>query len=69
MQRIVNEEMEEDFQEAKPLMTINQAYEIIFIKFIKCKKMKEVLNIIKKLFSLPSLDSTYNIVYPLIYII
>ena len=31
--------------------------------------MKEVLNVIKKIFTLPSLNSTYNIVYPLIYII
>ena len=36
---------------------------------MKCRKLKEVLNVIKKIFTLPTLDSTYNIVYPLIYII
>lgn len=50
-------------------MTLHQAYEIIVIKLIKDKKLKEVLPLIRKLLSLNIPEKTYNIIYPILYII
>ena len=70
MQRIVNEEMEDSEEEImRPIITLHQVYELLVMKLLKEKKLKDVLIPMKKLLSLPIPDQTYNIIYPILYII
>lgn len=50
-------------------MTLHQAYEIVVMKLIREKKLKDVLKLMRKLLGLYIPDKTYNIIYPILYLI
>ena len=50
-------------------MTLHQAYEIVVMKLIKEKKLKDVLPLMRELLQLNIPDKTYNIIYPILYLI
>lgn len=50
-------------------ISLHQIYEYFIIKFINCNKLKEVLPLIRKLLELEIADTTYNIVYMIIFVI
>lgn len=71
MQEIVADEHEGEDSDFGPanFITLHQIYEIVIVKIINSGKLKDSLRYIRHILQLEIFDDTYNIIYPILFII